>query len=184
MLGALILTGGASSRMGADKARLDWGGVRAVDLVAARAREAGAAPILTVGAQDLGLPNVKEPAPGGGPVAGLAAGAEVLRRDGVSRALVLAVDAPTIRAADLVPLLAASSPGAAYVGLQLPVVIELAAVPPQAGAGWSMTRLLDAVGVSRLHPAPSAAARLRGANTPEEREALLAAYLGEGPATE
>ena len=35
-LGAIILTGGASSRMGADKAEALWLGVRAVDRVAAR----------------------------------------------------------------------------------------------------------------------------------------------------
>jgi molybdopterin-guanine dinucleotide biosynthesis protein A len=37
---AVILAGGASSQMGADKALLDWGGARAVDLVAGLAQGA------------------------------------------------------------------------------------------------------------------------------------------------
>ena len=36
-LGALILSGGHSARMGEDKALLDWGGRRAIDLVASTA---------------------------------------------------------------------------------------------------------------------------------------------------
>ncbi|HEY0651236.1 NTP transferase domain-containing protein, partial [Phenylobacterium sp.] len=48
-LGVVILTGGASSRMGADKAALLWGGRRAVDRLADLARELGAAAVLTSG---------------------------------------------------------------------------------------------------------------------------------------
>jgi molybdopterin-guanine dinucleotide biosynthesis protein A len=36
-LGAIILCGGGSRRMGRDKALLDWGGERAIDRVAALA---------------------------------------------------------------------------------------------------------------------------------------------------
>jgi molybdopterin-guanine dinucleotide biosynthesis protein A len=37
IFGAIILTGGASRRMGADKAALEWDGRRAIDRVAALA---------------------------------------------------------------------------------------------------------------------------------------------------
>src|SRR4051794_11241884 len=53
-LGALILTGGASSRMGVDKAAAAWSGVRAVDRVVALAKALGAQPVLTAGAVDYG----------------------------------------------------------------------------------------------------------------------------------
>lgn len=182
MLGAIILTGGASSRMGEDKAALDWGGLRAVDLVALRAEEAGASPVMTVGARDFGRTNVQEPEPGGGPVGGIVAGCRALAAAGCRRALVLAVDAPTLLAMDLEPLLAAAPPGAAYARLHLPLVIDLGALPSDAGPGWSMARFITAVGLPLIEPGPDAATRLRGANTPEERAALLAAFLTRGPA--
>jgi molybdopterin-guanine dinucleotide biosynthesis protein A len=174
MLGAMILSGGAATRMGADKAVLDWAGRRAIDRVAALAATAGAQAILTVGPHDYGLPNVAEDPPGGGPVGGVLAGAAALAARGCVRVLVLAVDAPTLTPADLAPLLAAGAPGAAYEGLHLPLVLDLAALPPEAVAGMAMHRFAAAAGVIRL-PCPAGAhERLRGANTPAERAALLA----------
>jgi molybdenum cofactor guanylyltransferase len=174
-LGAIILAGGASRRMGADKAELVWDGVRAVDCVAELARAAGAEVVVTVGPRDLGLRNVTEA--GGGPVAGICAGAAVL---GSSRALVLAVDAPTIRPDDLAPLLAAPSPGAAFAHLHLPLVIDVAALPTAAGPGWSMARLITEARLALLPVPDGAAPRLRGANTPAERAALAAQNGGAG----
>src|SRR5689334_8924323 len=99
-LGAVILTGGAGLRMGADKAELEWGGRRAVDRLADLARSLGAAAIVTAGPRDYGLPVAAEDPPGGGPAAGVVAGARAL---GLTRVLVLAVDAPTLTAEDLAP---------------------------------------------------------------------------------
>src|SRR4051812_23087594 len=110
-LGALILAGGTSTRMGRDKATLLWGGRRAVDRLADVARVVGADPVLTVGPRTYGLPAVEDEAADGGPVAGLVAGIDALVRAGCERALVLAVDAPTLEAADLAPLLEAPAPG-------------------------------------------------------------------------
>lgn len=172
-LGAIILTGGGSSRMGADKALLEWGGRRAIDLVADVARASGAVAIVTAGTRDYGLPRAPEDPPGGGPVAGLAAGAAALRAQGCDRALVLAVDAPTLLAGDLEPLVGAPAPGAAYEGLHLPMAIDLAAVPAEAGHGWAMGRLVERAGLARIACPPRAQARLRGANTPDERARLL-----------
>lgn len=177
-LGGLVLTGGKSRRMGADKALLDWHGAPAVARACALARAAGADPVLTVGRTAYGLPAAMGEAPDGGPAAGVVEGARALAAAGCRRALVLAVDAPTIEAADLAPLIAA--PGsAAYAGLHLPAVIEIADLPPSQAFGWPMGRLLEVLKAARP-PAPrEALVRLRGANTPGERERLLAAASPE-----
>ena len=173
-LGAIILTGGAGARMGADKATLLWAGQRAVDRVAALARAAGCGVILTAGSNDYGLMLALDAAPGGGPVGGVLAGAEALRRAGCDRALVLAVDAPTARLEDIAPLLAASGVGAAFEALHLPMVFDIAGLPTEAQAGWPLARLADHAGLRRLGCPADARGRLRGANTPAERDALLA----------
>lgn len=92
---------------------------------------------------------------------------------GLARALVLAVDAPTITAEDLAPLLAAEAPGAAFEGLPLPMVLDLSALPDGAGAGWPLRRLVERAGLAVVAVPADAEARLRGANTPEERAGLL-----------
>lgn len=177
VLGCIILTGGAASRMGTDKGALAWEGLRAVDRVAAIAAAAGARIILTAGSTDYGLPKVVEDPPGSGPVGGVVAGARALRLAGCERALVLAVDAPTIRTEDLAPLLAEGGPGAAFDGLHVPMVVDIAAIPGEAQAGWPMARLADRAGLKRMVYPPQARARLRGANTPEERAALLEEFV-------
>lgn len=183
-LGVVILTGGASSRMGVDKAAQDWAGRRAVDRLAELAESLCAHAVVTAGARDYGLARAVEDPPGGGPVAGLTAGAAALRAAGCARALVLAADAPTLTREDLAPLLAAAAPGAAYEGLHLPLVVDLTALPADAGHGWPMGRLVERAGVARP-PAPALAAdRLRGANTPAEREALLRRLVADDSAQE
>ena len=169
--GAIILTGGASRRMGADKASLDWDGQRAVDRVAALAAAVGAARVLTAG-RAFGLEHVEDPEPGAGPVAGVLGGARALAAHGLARALVLAVDAPTVTPNDLAPLLAAPGPGAFYEGLPVPMVVELAALPVDAEAGWPLRRLVERAGLMALPCDEAVRLRLRGANTPEERARL------------
>lgn len=175
LIGALVLTGGASSRMGVDKAAMPWLGVRAVDRVVGLARRSGAAPVLTVGVDDYGYPLVADDPPLGGPVGAILAGSAALRAAGCERALVLAVDAPTILPQDLTPLLDTPGAGAAYAELHLPLVVSLAAIPADARADWPLARLVERAGLARLAWPSEAHARLRGANTPDEREALLTA---------
>ncbi len=174
-LGAMILSGGASSRMGADKGECEWLGSRAVDRVAEVAREVGAASLVTVGPRDYGLPRVVEDPPLSGPVGGVLVGAAFLESAGCARALVLAVDAPTLTAKDLEPLLRSPSPGAAFEGLPFPLVFDIAALPQDAEVGWPMARFADRSGVLRLPCDARAYPRLRGANTPRERDLLLEA---------
>ncbi len=176
-LAAIILVGGASARMGADKALLCWNGRRAVDRLADLARQVGAEYALTVGHGDHGFPRLDDPSPDGGPVAGIAAGAAALQAMGYGRVLVLAVDAPTVRAEDLSPLIASGPPGAAFEDLNLPLVMDIAATPGDAGPGWAVHRLVERAGLARLDCPPGAAERLRGANTPDERHRLLTALV-------
>ena len=179
-LGAIILTGGGGVRMGgADKAAMAWGGVRAVDRLAELAFAVGAQSAVTAGPIDYGLPAIVEDPPGGGPAAGVLAVVKAIR---CRRVLVLAVDAPTVTADDLAPLLSAPAPGAAYEGLHLPLVAEVAALPAGPAHGWAMGRLIEAAGLARLPCPPDAALRLRGANTPEEREVLLRHLVAADPA--
>ncbi|OYW99702.1 MAG: molybdopterin-guanine dinucleotide biosynthesis protein A, partial [Caulobacter vibrioides] len=104
---------------------------------------------------------------GAGPVGGVLAGARAL---GTARLLVLAVDAPTITLEDLAPLLAM---GGCYEGLPVPMVLDAAALPADAEAGWPLRRLAERAGLQALPVPDGALLRLRGANTPEERDALL-----------
>lgn len=176
-LAAIILVGGASSRMGADKAAMAWNGRRAVDRLADTARRAGAGLVLTAGGGDYGLARIDDRTPGGGPVSGIAAAAAALGAMGCRRMLVLAVDAATVRVEDLEPLVVSPSPGAAYEGLPLPLVLDIAAAPQDAAAGWAVRRFVERAGLARPACPAAAAERLRGANTPEERERLLAALV-------
>ena len=172
-LGAIILTGGASRRMGADKAGQLWAGRRAVDRVADLARALGAGVVVSAGDGDFGLPRAPDPAPLSGPVAGVLAGIALVRGQ-VTRVLVLAVDAPTLLAGDLAPLLAAGGAGAAFEGQPLPMVLDLAAVPQDAQDDWPLRRFVERAGLIQVALDPELTPRLRGANTPQERERLAA----------
>ena len=97
----ILLTGGASRRMGFDKAMLEVGGVpNAVRL--ARLLEEVAAPAVEVGPGCSGLAHVRERPAGSGPLAALCAGADGLCRAGHrGPVLVLACDLPFIDAGTL-----------------------------------------------------------------------------------
>lgn len=171
-LGAIILTGGASRRMGADKATQLWGQERAVDLVAGLAASAGAALVISAGPGRLGLPRALDAAPHGGPVGGILSGLAWLGGR-CAKVLVLAVDAPTLRLADIAPLLSAPSPGAVFAGLPLPMVLDPHAAPADAAADWPVRRFAERSGLAQLEPNAGSLARLRGANTPQEQAGLL-----------
>jgi molybdenum cofactor guanylyltransferase len=96
MVAGLLLTGGASSRMGVDKAALVVAGERLVDR-AARVLGAVCLPVIEVGRGYAGLETVLEEPPGTGPLAALAAGGRALRHRGhTGPAIALAVDLPFV----------------------------------------------------------------------------------------
>ena len=100
----MLLTGGASRRMGFDKAYLEVGGVRnAVRLAGVLAQVAW--PLVEVGFGCSGLPAVLEEPRGEGPLVALCAGAESLAALGrAGPALVLACDLPFVTAEALAVL--------------------------------------------------------------------------------
>ena len=92
----LLLTGGASRRMGRDKALIEVDGQRLVDRAVA-VLAAVADPVIEVGSGWSTLQAVREDPPGSGPLAALAAGAAALRAAGHDGpVLVLAVDMPRV----------------------------------------------------------------------------------------
>ncbi|MHA2788717.1 molybdenum cofactor guanylyltransferase [Corynebacterium sp. S7] len=88
-IGVIVLAGGRSTRMGADKAQVRLNGVRLVDTLVASLPKG--TPHVVVSPFDLGIPSVSEDPPFGGPVAGIAAGSAHLSNEFIA---VLAVDAP------------------------------------------------------------------------------------------
>jgi len=156
-LGGLLLTGGASRRMGEDKALIEVGGRRLVDHAAALLT-AVADPVIEVGPGWSGLPAVREDPPGSGPLAALGAGAASLRAAGHDGAvLVLAVDMPRV-GVELLRLLA-GRPGTATAvpragGHPQPMCARygpdvLAAVDERLAAGGrSLRDLLETLAVS------------------------------------
>ena len=95
----LLLTGGASRRLGTDKARLVLHG-ETLAVRAARTLAAVCNPVIEVGGGATTLPVVREQPAGGGPLAAIAAGGEALRERGHhGPAIVLAVDFPNVTVA-------------------------------------------------------------------------------------
>ncbi len=92
----MLLTGGASRRMGTEKARLLVNGRGLANRLAGLLAEV-ASPAIEVGLGVTRLPSLREVPPGGGPLSAVAAGWEALCALGAPRAtLVLACDLPLL----------------------------------------------------------------------------------------
>jgi molybdenum cofactor guanylyltransferase len=183
---ALLLTGGASRRMGRDKALIDVDGSplwrRTAELLALVAD-----PVVEVGPGYSPLPRAVEPSPGSGPLHALAAGAHLLRRSGhLGPVLLVATDLPRL-SAGLLDLLA-SWPGTASVvplagGQPQPLCArysgaDLATAAALVEAGHrSLRSLLDRIEATWLEPvdwvgAAGRADALADIDTPEDLAAL------------
>ena len=98
ILGA-VLAGGASSRMGVDKATVEIEGRSMLDRVAA-SLELVADRLVVAGRSSpvSGLPGLPDPSPGrAGPLAGLAAALQEANRLGAEAVMLIAVDQPFVR---------------------------------------------------------------------------------------
>jgi molybdopterin-guanine dinucleotide biosynthesis protein A len=196
---AIVLAGGASSRFGSDKLGADFGG-RPVLAHTVGAVSAVAAPVVLVLAPDSPVPGwvegagpslviARDPAPFGGPLAGLAAGLAALRdaAPNVDSALVAGGDMPAL-VPTVLELLAAAlddHPGTLTVTLEAeaPSILPLAVrVEPAhaacaailAGQGRHSLRALVLAGPSAVVPASAwraldpGGATLRDIDTPAD----------------
>lgn len=186
---AIVLAGGASLRMGAPKALLDWHGTPLVRHVAATLT-AVCEPVVVVGAPGTPLPvpaaveTATDAAPGRGPLAGVAAGMEALAGRG-EIVFLAATDLPLLHPDFVRAVLALLAGNDAAVpvldGRDQPLAAAYTATAlAPAGrlleSGESrLSRLLEGIRVRRIDaaelPAPES---LLGANTPESYRALLA----------
>ncbi len=107
--GGFVLTGGRSTRMGADKALLPYRGVTLAEWVAGQVREA-VGNVALVGSADLyghlGIPCIAEAYGGCGPMSGIEA---ALRSSALEWNLVVACDMPGLDSAGLALILAEAS---------------------------------------------------------------------------
>ncbi|MGH3724068.1 MAG: molybdenum cofactor guanylyltransferase [Mycobacterium sp.] len=102
-LAAVVLTGGASRRMGRDKATIRWGGETLVQR-AVRTVSARCAPVIVVRAQhqhigDLNTVVIDDLQPGQGPLVALGQGLRAVAERGARRAFVCGVDMPLLDSA-------------------------------------------------------------------------------------
>ena len=157
---AVILTGGTAARLGGeDKAALEHAGRSLLE--GALAAVAGAAEVVVVGPRTPTTTSVRfarEDPPGGGPLAGVAAGVAALEAEH-ERVVVLAVDMPHVTAGTVARLLAAAEEvDAAWLTdsggrRQLAGVVRPSLVPSTDGADGAPMRTLMAAGTSHDVPA-------------------------------
>jgi molybdenum cofactor guanylyltransferase len=187
-IAAVLLTGGASRRMGSDKARLLGPDGQTLAERTATLLGAVAGPAVEVGSGASGLPTVPDDHPGQGPLAAVATGVRALSERGwAGGALVVATDMPRLDAG-LVTWLADHS----FPGSVVPVVDgerqwlcarydgpTLAGAGPLVAAGHR--RMADLVEGRSYHAAGpdewalvSSPLAPRDADTPEELADLMA----------
>ncbi len=180
---ALLLAGGRSSRMGRDKASLDWNGVSLLEHMSAILRDAGAARVWRSGPFE-GEDALPDRVPELGPVGGLASLAQTAD-DGVY--LVVPVDMPRLDSTllhSLLRALAEAPPAvraARFVEHALPLALRLDSIsrariverldaPASARSLRAVHACLSGIDVPL---ADTAHAHLASANTPTEWQTLI-----------
>lgn len=184
----LILTGGASRRMGRDKAAHPWAETTMLGAVCA-ALAPLCAELIIAAAADQRLPAtpgvepvvVRDPVPGQGPLRGLATGLAAAAARGHIAALTVATDMPLLSAAALEPLLGAADRAgpdavvAARVGgvvqplcAVYPVAIRVLAEELLAAGERSLRALLGRAELIAVDFTGAAAAPIRDFDTPAQ----------------
>ena len=177
---AILLAGGQSTRMGRDKAALDFHGESLLRHQAEKLRRLGIEDLVIAGGKASlpGVRTVQDRFPGHGPLGGLHAGLEQIKNPS---ALVLPVDTPLVPEVLLLELLAAHRGGATVaaafdnieplIGVYDKALVPLCRELLESGR-CSVRRLLDQVGYTAV-PYRGAADWLANCNTPEEYARIL-----------
>lgn len=177
--GGLILAGGKSSRMGADKAELIYKGERLIDHAKSILKSLGADPVLVSGREG----GLDDPTPGLGPVGGLCALMDEVTYKALPKTwLVIPVDMPLLSESTLEPLLTTEEKIAYFVAHPLPAKLNFCASQApyfdvakrdmDAGRSVSVRRLITALGGVSIMPTSEIARSLVNVNSPEEWAAL------------
>ena len=178
----VVLTGGASRRMGRTKALVEIDGVPMAAMVAASLRAAGCVRVVAVGGDPgelaaLDLPVLPDDHPGEGPLTGLATAMRVFEMHGLADLLVVACDLPFVGPADLGRLVQAAREhpdvdvAVARTGHREPACAvwrpsSRSAVGVAFDAGErAVHRVLDSLVVVEV---PVSASALRNINTPDD----------------
>jgi molybdopterin-guanine dinucleotide biosynthesis protein A len=151
----VVLTGGASSRMGRDKALLRWDGIPLAARVGAALRAAGAVEVVAVGGDaralaDAGLATVPDRWPGDGPLGGMITG---LATAGEALVVAAACDLPALDPSlieRLVEALVAADPGEVLAAV--PVVDGITQTHLVALRAEARTPLLEAFAAGERAP--------------------------------
>ena len=122
-----VLTGGASRRMGTDKALVEVDGMAMAGRVAGALASAGGQPVIAVGGDadrlaDLGLAVAPDRWPGEGPLGGIVTALGALADPEVPIVVAAACDLPALTSSLVAALVAALAEAPSTVGATLPVV--------------------------------------------------------------
>lgn len=163
----VVLSGGKSTRMQTDKARLEIDGETLLDRARSLLRAAGCDPVLVSGRADLpdGFPDSH---PGGGPAHAILDAAEAMP-DTCRGLMLIPVDMPGLAVADLAPLMETRESRATHwAGFQLPLYLDAGFARPGREEVWSIKRLLAPQSPTVLEPAGNQRDRFANLNTPDE----------------
>lgn len=175
----LILAGGKSSRMGSDKARLQWKGRPILQVLSERFRAAGASDVLVSGHHpEFG--GIEDQRPDGGPLEGIQSSLSQ-RPDGLW--LIVPVDMPALQREHIAPLIESPirASALAYSRHVLPMRVRLnsrfrSCLASLTSAGVearkrSLTELFRRLEGSRIDCPADLSSGLLNCNMPEEWEA-------------
>lgn len=188
-LTGIVLAGGASRRMGCDKAELVVNGRRLLDHAVLQLRAAGARSVVISG-QRTGYDSVGDVVADQGPLGGI--DSVIAARPGLegNLLLIVPVDTPALDAAALKRLVAATrgGPGAIYSGSPLPMAVRATEglrrglqhlLTP--GEKAAVGRLAEALGLRAI---PPTGVDLTNLNYPADLAHVIAAQGSSGPGQE
>lgn len=160
----VILAGGGSTRMGTDKAMLDWGGVTLLKHMHRLLLESGANRVVVSGDRP-GYDCIQDARPGDGP--GAALGGVLLALPAASLAMVVPVDMPMLRLSTL-HRLAAQGRAAHFAGYPLPALLPARLASGEAPTGTSIRALHETANSVVLELRLDEEDGFLNANTPDE----------------